>query len=141
VTSTEENKATVSRFYAALDAGDLAALDDLVAEDYVDHNPPHLPDLATGREGLKQAFMIFLDATPGRHRILQQTVEGDRVVTYLHAEGRHERDLPGVPATGAELSVTAVAIHRVDEGRLAEHWSCRDDLALMTQLGVVEPPS
>lgn len=32
---------------------------------------------------------------------------------------------------------TAVAIHRIADGRIAEHWSDRDDLSLMQQLGVV----
>ena len=51
-------------------------------------------------------------------------------------------ELPGpLPATGAELRQTAVAIHRIADGRLAEHWSDRDDLALMQQLGVISPPS
>jgi ketosteroid isomerase-like protein len=40
--SPEENKALVRRFYEAIDAGDLAAMDDLVAEDYVNHHPPPL---------------------------------------------------------------------------------------------------
>jgi len=33
---TEENKALVSRLYAALDSGEVDALDELLAEDYVD---------------------------------------------------------------------------------------------------------
>jgi hypothetical protein len=38
------------------------------------------------------------------------------------------------------LTTTAVAIHRIENGQLAEHWSNRDDLGLMIQLGVVAPP-
>jgi predicted ester cyclase len=33
-----------------------------------------------------------------------------------------------------------VAIHRVQDGQVAEHWSARDDLGLMAQLGVVQLP-
>ncbi len=36
----EENKALVRRFYEEIDKGNLAAMDELVAEDYLDHNPP-----------------------------------------------------------------------------------------------------
>jgi predicted ester cyclase len=36
---------------------------------------------------------------------------------------------------------TAVAIHRIADGRIVEHWSDRDDLALMQQLGVISLPS
>src|SRR5204862_407853 len=54
--STETNKALVRRFYEEIDKGNLDAMDELVAEDYVDHNPPPFPGFAPGREGLKQAF-------------------------------------------------------------------------------------
>jgi hypothetical protein len=41
--STEENKALVRRFYEEIDKGNVDALDELVAEDYIDHNPPRFP--------------------------------------------------------------------------------------------------
>src|SRR3954468_1576137 len=56
MSSEEENKALVRRFYAEMDAGTLDAMDELVAEDYVDHTPPPFPGLDSGRAGLKQAF-------------------------------------------------------------------------------------
>ena len=67
--STDENKALVRRFYAEIDKGNLAAMDELVAEEYLDHSPPPFPGLPHGREGLKQAFQISWEATPGYHRI------------------------------------------------------------------------
>ncbi len=81
--SAEENKRLVRRFYEAIDRGDLNAMDEFVAEDYVDHNPPPFPGLAKGREGLKQVFKIFSAATPGYHRIEDQIAEGDKVVTRM----------------------------------------------------------
>jgi ketosteroid isomerase-like protein len=51
--SPEEIKALVRRFYEEIDAGNVAAMDDLVAEDYVNHHPPPFPGLPAGREGLK----------------------------------------------------------------------------------------
>lgn len=138
---TEENKALVRRFYSEIDAGNIDAMDELVAESYVDHDPPPFPGLPSGREGLKQAFGIFWKATPGRHEIEDQLAEGDKVVTRLTAYGRHEGELPGpMPPTGVEMRQTAVAIHRIANGQLAEHWSDRDDLSLMQQLGVITLP-
>ena len=49
---SEQNKALVRRFYEEIDRGNLAAMDELVAEDYLDHSPPPFPGLAPGREGL-----------------------------------------------------------------------------------------
>ena len=135
--STEDNKALVRRFYREIDAGNLDALDELVAEDYLDHSPPPFPGLAAGREGLKQGFRMFWDATPGRHEIEDQIAEGDKVVTRITAYGVHEHDLPGIPATGNELTMTATVVHRIENGRLAEKWSDKDLLRFLQQLGVL----
>ena len=138
--SADENKALVRRFYEEIDKGNLEAMDELVAEDYVDHNPPPFPGLGTGREGLKQVFEIFWKATPGYHRIEDQIAEGDKVVTRLTAIGSHEDDLPGIPRTGAKLEMTATVIHRIADGKLVEKWADKDVLGFLQQLGVMPVP-
>ena len=127
--SAEANKALVRRFYEEIDKGNLAAMDELVADDYVDHSPPPFPGLSTGRAGLKQAFEIFWVATPGQHRIEDQIAEGDKVVTRIRATGTHANDLPGIPKTGNKLETTATVTHRIEDGRLAEKWRTRTSLA------------
>jgi ketosteroid isomerase-like protein len=76
--SAEENKALVRRFYEEIDKGNIDAMDELVAEDYVNHHPPPFPGLAPGREGLKQAFKIFWDAAPGHHSSRTRSRRGTR---------------------------------------------------------------
>lgn len=105
--SPDENKHIVRRFYAELDNLNPAVIDELVAEEFVNHSPPPFP-VEPGREGLKQAFELFQRATPGTHEILDQVAEGDKVVTRLRAVGTHEDDLPGVPKTGNAMDVTAI---------------------------------
>src|SRR4051794_35430025 len=106
--STEENKALVRRFYEEIDKGNINILDELVAENYIDHSPPPFPGLASGREGVKQAFRIFQQATPGYHLIEQQIAEGDKVMTRLTSYGKHEGDLRGAPRTGNEMKMTSI---------------------------------
>ena len=137
--STDENKALVRRFYEEIDKGNIEVLDELVAEDYADHNPPPLPGLAPGREGLKQAFKIFWDATPGYHHIEDQIAEGDKVVTRLTSYGKHEGDLPGAPKTGNDMKITSITIHRIANGKLVEKWSEKDVFGLLRQIGVIPP--
>ena len=66
--------------------------------------------------------------------------EGDKVVTRLTSIGKHEGDLPGAPRTGNVLKMTSITIHRIANGKLAEKWSEKDMIALLTQLGVMKPP-
>ena len=135
--SAEDNKRLVCRFYEAIDNGNIEAMDELVAEDYLDHNPPPFPGLGKGREGLKQAFKIFREATPGRHHIEDQIAEGDRVVTRLTSYGKHEGDLPGAPRTGNDLKMTSITIHRIADGKLAEKWAEKDVMSFLKQIGVM----
>ena len=138
--STESNKALVRRFYDEIDKGNLQAMDEIVAEDYLDHSPPPFPGLGAGREGLKQAFKIFWEDTPGYHQIEDQIAEGDKVVTRLSCHGKHEGDLPGAPRTGNELKMTSITIHRIANGKLVEKWAEKDVMGFLTQIGVIQPP-
>jgi predicted ester cyclase len=137
MTPAESNKALVRRFYEEIDKGNISVLDEVVAEDYVDHNPPPFPGLASGREGLKQAFAMFQHATPGYHQIEDQIAEGDKVVTRLTSIGKHEGDLPGAPHTGNDLKMTSITIHRIANGRLVEKWSEKDTMGFLQQIGVM----
>jgi steroid delta-isomerase-like uncharacterized protein len=138
--SAETNKALVRRFYEEIDKGNIDAMDELVAEDYIDHNPPPFPGLPPGREGLKHAFRIFWTATPGHHHIEDQIAEGDRVVTRLTSYGKHEGALPGAPRTGNDLKMTSITIHRIANGKLAEKWAEKDVMAFLQQIGVMPAP-
>jgi predicted ester cyclase len=135
--SIETNKALVRRFYTEIDRGNLDAMDEIVAVDYLDHNPPPFPGLAPGREGLKQSFRLFATATPGYHRIEDQIAEGDKVVTRLTSFGKHEGDLPGAPRTGNDMTMTSITIHRIANGQLVEKWAEKDILGFLQQIGVI----
>lgn len=135
-TSAETNKAIVRRFYEEIDKGNIDAMDELVAEDYIDHSPPPFSGLPQGREGLKEGFKIFWKATPGYHHIEDQIAEGDKVVTRLTAYGKHEGDLPGAPRTGNELRMTSITIHRLKDGKLVEKWAEKDMAGFLQQIGV-----
>jgi predicted ester cyclase len=134
---SEENKQLVRRFYEEIDKGNLSVIDELVAENYLDHNPPPFPGLSTGREGVKQAFEIFWEATPGHHHIEDQIAEGDQVVTRLTSYGKHEGDLPGAPRTGNDLKMTSITIHRIANGKLVEKWSEKDMIGFLKQIGLM----
>ena len=101
------------------------------------HRHSRFPQAA---EGVKDAFRLFQQATPGYHKIEDQIAEGDRVVTRLTSTGRHEGDLPGAPRTGNEITLTSITIHRIANGRLVEKWAEKDVMALLIAIGKMEPP-
>jgi|ERR687891_7323 steroid delta-isomerase-like uncharacterized protein len=140
--SAEENKTLIRRYFEAIDkecaAGNADIVDDFLAPDFVEHNP--FPGMPPTREGWKQAFKEFVKGAPGYHVIEDLVAEADKVVGRITAYGKHDGELFGIPATGKDIRVTGIAIWRIRDGRIVEHWHETDQMGLMQQLGVVPPP-
>lgn len=136
---SEENKALVDRMTKAFNDGNLGVVDELVAPDFVGHNPLSPEDMQ-GPEALKGFFAAFRAAMPDIcHPSWTLIGEGDLVAIHMPAEGTFENELMGIPPNGKKVSVWMINIWRVSEGKLAEWWLCMDTLSLMQQLGVVPP--
>jgi steroid delta-isomerase-like uncharacterized protein len=131
-----QNKNTVTAFIQALfTKGDLGAVDEYLAENYVDHDPP-IPGQAD-REGMRQAGAMFRAAFPDWHSDVGILVgEGDLVVEEFTASGTHQGEIFGVPASGRTVSLPGINIWRVRDGRIVERWGRLDDLGLLRQLGL-----
>ena len=52
----------------------------------------------------------------------------------------HKGELWTIPPTGTQLTLTAVEIYRIAEGRIEEQWVILDALGTMKQLGVIPEP-
>lgn len=68
--------------------------------------------------------------------IHDQIAEADKVVTRWSARGTQLGSFAGIAATGKEVTLTAMHIHRIADGQLAEHWEQIDLLGLLHQLDV-----
>jgi len=121
VTAKEgKNKALVRRFLEAHAKGDLDALGEMLAPDYVNHSmlPGHKPD----RDSYLQAMAEYHAAYSNiRYVIEKQLAEGDEVVTTFSALLTHDRaETAGFAPTGKEYEVTHIFIHRIAGGKIAE---------------------
>ena len=138
--SPEENKAIVRRFWGVWEEGNIDLVDELLAPDYLNHTPAS-PDQPTGPEGVKGLVAMFRSAMPDLKVIIEDMIaEGEKVATYYTLEGTHEGELFGVPPTGQRLSIKSIAVERVSDGRIREHWRVTDSLDMMQQLGVIPAP-
>jgi steroid delta-isomerase-like uncharacterized protein len=132
--SAEANKALVRRWFAELDRRNLAIIDELIPEDYLDHNPP-LPDLPPGREGVRESSLRLLAAFPDAvHIIHDQMAEGDKVMTRLTTRATFLGVIFGFPPSGRAVEVSGIAVHRVANGKLVEHWAHLDMAGFMEQI-------
>jgi steroid delta-isomerase-like uncharacterized protein len=139
-TLQEQNKAIVHRFIEAFDAGDLDGAAAVVARQVVVHNSG-APD-PLNLEGFKQLGGVFLTAFPdGKHTVEDRISEGNKVVTRVIYRGTHTDDLMGIPPTGKQVTVAAIIIDQIADGKIVETWRLFDQMAMMQQLGVITAPA
>jgi serine phosphatase RsbU (regulator of sigma subunit)/predicted ester cyclase len=123
VTSVEENMALARRFMEARAKGNLEAVDEMMAPDYVNHTSL-LSVQEPDREGVKWATAQLSAAisNPSIH-FEDQVAAADKVVSRFVVHATHDRgELMGVAPTGRELTWMAIFIHRISEGKIAEEW-------------------
>lgn len=138
--SDEEHKALVRRFSEELiSRGNYAVADELIAENYVNHNP--IPGQVPGRAGFKESLALLRAAFPDLHESIEALVaEGDRVAVRATRHGTHRGPFMGLPATGKAVTVPTMYILRVVAGKIVEAWLNWDMLGLLGQLGAVPAP-
>ena len=109
----ETNKDVVRRSYEVYATGDVDALDGLIANDYVDHNP--VPGQGPGLAGVKQKVQATRESLQDIHlHFADQISEGDRVASRIILRARHE--------SGADVVVELIAISQVTDGKIVAEW-------------------
>ena len=123
VSAEEKNKALVRRFVEAQVEKDLAALEEMLAPDFVDHSV--LPGQGTTREDyLQDVAEEQAASSDAKLSIEDQMAEDDRVMTRLAIHGSHDQEMfTGVPPTGVNFNFTGIIINRVVRGKIVEEWS------------------
>jgi predicted SnoaL-like aldol condensation-catalyzing enzyme len=101
VADMERNKQTVARLFDAFRAGDVDAFDDLIAEEYVQHNP----QAGNGLEAVKEFFRPVGPVDVEVHRVI---AEGDLVAAHSHYK---------------TFNMAGADIWRFDDdSKMIEHW-------------------
>jgi len=131
--SIQENKEIVRRWNeAVINDGNLDVIDELAAENYVNHNG------GFDRVAHKQQMAQMRAAFSGGGITLEKLVaEGDMVTARWRMHGTHTGEYMGVPATGKEVATQGMSMYRIADGKIVEDWSVMDMLGVMQQLGLV----
>lgn len=131
--STEANRALIRRYFESWNANDVDALDDMIAENAIDHMA--YDGQQSGREGYRDFYRTWHSAFPGfQSEIEDMIAEGNRVATRWTFRGRHLGIYNGIAPTGREVSFVAVSIQLIENGMIAEEWYIADTLHFMRQL-------
>jgi steroid delta-isomerase-like uncharacterized protein len=132
-----DHAATARRMYDLINAGDVDAFGDLLADGFVEHE--ELPGLAPSKDGVKTFFRMQIAAFPDLRMGVEDIVaDGRKVVARVRYTGTQDGEFMGMPATGKSVDVQLIDIFSFDDdGRLSEHWGVLDQMTMMQQLGLV----
>jgi steroid delta-isomerase-like uncharacterized protein len=131
------NIAIVRKFFeVGPSKGDIAAADALLHAEFTLHTP--LPTPGPGIEEMNNVITTCRAAIAG----LQVTIDdimadGNRVIARFTARGTHNGEFMGVPPTGKAITLTAIEIFRIKDGKIAELWGEVNMMGLMQQLGML----
>ena len=135
-----ETEALVRRFFEEFCNDRHAELaDELIAEDYLAHGPQAPP--AEGPDGVGERVGLYQESVDGHWEVQEIMSVDDRVVARWIGRGTHRGELMGVDPTGRPISVDAISVFRIANGKIAEEWTVWDALGLLQQVGAVPAPA
>jgi steroid delta-isomerase-like uncharacterized protein len=139
--SEQDNKTVVRCYYEQVfNQRRINLLNQLAVEDYVEHDP--FPGQGNGRADLTARVQAILAAfTPLQFRLEHLIAENDQVIAHWSQDGTHSGVFMGIPATGRQYTITGIDIHKLRDGRMAEHWHVVDLYGLLQQLGAIPAPN
>ncbi len=121
--------------------GDLSVLDELMAEDIVEHQRGN----RSGREGAREvAATLHRWMSDFSLTIEDLAVAGDTVWTRNRALGVNTGAVMGNAPSGKAVDIDVIDILRFEDGIAVEHWGIADQVGLMLQVGAMparRPPS
>ena len=136
--SREENIAAQERFTEGVVNGNLDVIDEVMANDVVDHDPA--PFQGPGPEGFKEFFGYMRNAFPDMNIEPERLVATDDDVAVAYTlTGTHQGEFLGVEPTGRAIEVRGVQIARFNEdAQIVERWGSSDEFGILQQLNAVE---
>lgn len=136
------NVATLHRYMAAMNSGDVSAAVGFFAPDTRNHGKP------VGKAGITRVLTDLRTMFPDyRHEAMEMTAAGDVVIARNKVSGTHKGVgkipveggmLVGVAPTNKSFVVQHIHWWRFRDGLIVEHYATRDDLDMMRQLGLLQ---
>ena len=118
--SPESKKAVFRRLVEIYAVGDLSALDQLIAPNYIGHVAAGDRDLEGFRESIKYFHNLFVYGEDS-FEVNDQFVEGEKVATRMTAHVK-------MRATGEPVTLIGINIARVVDGKLVEEGNTWEQL-------------
>lgn len=118
--ASESRKAVFRRLVEIYATGDLSALDEVIAPDYVGHASAGDRDLEGFRQSISYFHNLFVYGADS-FQVDDQFVEGEKVATRMTAHVK-------VRATGEPITLVGINLARIVGGKIVEEWNTWEQL-------------
>jgi len=136
----QRNMEIIRKAHEDLAAGDFEAFKAVISPEYRRHcqaMPPGLQELR-GTEEFFGFIQDFMSAVPGYTDSLSNMIaDGDRVAYVSTMKGTQTGPMGEFPATGKTFTLVNIIMQRLEGGLVAETWISWDNLAFLSQLGLM----
>ena len=141
----QDNAAVVRRFWDLVwNNGELPAIEELVDDDFTNFGIRR----PGGHAALRYIVTAWRTAFPDLRMEVQEEIAcGDTVVHRVMARGTHLGEFPpgigpgrvldAMPPTGRSFEADQIHIHQVRGGKIAGHAATRNNLLMLSQLGLL----
>lgn len=138
-----QQKVVLSYFHDVLDGRNLGLLENLFLPDCVIHRPEGtLKGMAGIRGVVERNYQAYSKFETELHDIFESA---DRVVARLThramGAGTFRSRIGTYQTKDKPLTWSAIAIFRIENGKIAEQWVNRDELGILLSLGILKPGS
>jgi steroid delta-isomerase-like uncharacterized protein len=135
----DASKRIVARWYDAFNHKDATMLDDVLDQNWMDI--PSAPNQLAGPAGVKHLLVeltaVFPDFTIRMEDVLR---DGNKVIVRSEISATQEKPFMGFPASHRKMTIQAVDIHELRDGKIVRTWHTEDWMTGFRQLGVCKPP-
>jgi steroid delta-isomerase-like uncharacterized protein len=139
--SSEANKDVIRGWMRdVLNGHDIEAVEKYFAPGCVHHDPEM--GEAQGIEAETQLTSTFVAGFPDLAFTLEISLAEDELVSGLATiTGTHTGEFMGVPPSGKRFEAKIMAIFRVVDGKIVEHWSHTNVMSQLARLGILPQPA
>lgn len=135
--SQSDNKLIARRFLEeVVNTGEAQRLPEFLAPEFSDRYAGFV-----GIEGAAQHLRTFHHCYPDLQVTVEgQVAEGDIVVTWFTMRGTHSGEWGGIKPTNKVLTLRAVNIQRIENGRIVEQWGGANTFEALLEIGAIGLP-
>ncbi|MGL5253537.1 MAG: ester cyclase [Brevinema sp.] len=135
------NKQVMVRFLEFINTGDRTIGEKIIDPNVVFYAPTS-PEPLRGLDGYMAVLEMMRGAMPDVQWAVEEIIaENDKVMIRFTLRGTQTKPFMGMPATGKQVSITAMNIYQLKDQKIVLEHGLPDMFSMLIQLGAIPAPT